>query len=317
MARHNAFKFNFIQLLYFLSAARYQNFSKAAQECHVVPNVISKQIANLENSLGITLFKRNAKSVELTEEGRVFMRFAQDMLLRFNTMVERFKACEKSLTFRLNIGYYNTWESPWLPEVIRLFRQDYQRAQISLDYYDISRVTSAIENRQIDIVFTMLPFFADQQDEKIRYMVLEECPVRLAVSTKHPLAEKDSVTLAEIRDGYMHELVVPPPGGPFRKSRQTDMFAERVSRVSTLGLEQTTNSDNIIINIEAGNYIAFLPESRDRMDYREDIRVIDVTEPRETCPICAIWNADNQNPALPAFLEVVQSFFEGRDAGES
>lgn len=64
---------NFRQLEYFTTAARLKSISKAAQELHVAQPPVSRQIALLEDELGVCLFLRTNKGIELTEAGRASM----------------------------------------------------------------------------------------------------------------------------------------------------------------------------------------------------------------------------------------------------
>ena len=65
------------QLNYFISAAKHENFTRAAQECFIVQTAMTHQIAALEKELGVSLFERNSRRVKLTPAGEVFLGQAQ------------------------------------------------------------------------------------------------------------------------------------------------------------------------------------------------------------------------------------------------
>ena len=67
-------------LKYFLAVAREENITRAAEQLHVSRPAVSRQIAQLEEKLGIRAFERKGKRVTLTEEGRLLRRRAQEML---------------------------------------------------------------------------------------------------------------------------------------------------------------------------------------------------------------------------------------------
>lgn len=67
-------------LKYFLAVAREENITRAAEQLHVSQPAVSRQIAQLEEELGIRAFERKGKRVTLTEEGRLLRRRAQEML---------------------------------------------------------------------------------------------------------------------------------------------------------------------------------------------------------------------------------------------
>lgn len=61
------------QLTYFISAARHENFTRAAQECFIVQTAMTHQMAALERELGVQLFARSNRRVKLTPAGEVFL----------------------------------------------------------------------------------------------------------------------------------------------------------------------------------------------------------------------------------------------------
>lgn len=71
---------NTVQLECFVSVAEHLNFSRASESLHVSQPADSHQIQTLENELGVKLFKRTSKSVELTEEGMLFLADARYIL---------------------------------------------------------------------------------------------------------------------------------------------------------------------------------------------------------------------------------------------
>jgi DNA-binding transcriptional LysR family regulator len=68
------------QLRYFITVAEYLNFTKAANQLYVAQSAISHQIADLEQQLGLKLFIRNKRSVQLTPAGAVFLKEAIEIV---------------------------------------------------------------------------------------------------------------------------------------------------------------------------------------------------------------------------------------------
>ena len=67
-------------LRYFLNVAKEQSFTKAAQQLHITQPTLSRQLAALEEELGVTLFARSSRNITLTEEGILFKRRALEIL---------------------------------------------------------------------------------------------------------------------------------------------------------------------------------------------------------------------------------------------
>ena len=72
-------------LRYFLTVAKEQSFTKAAEQLHITQPTLSRQMAALEDELGITLFLRNGKRISLTDEGILLKRRALEILIAFTS----------------------------------------------------------------------------------------------------------------------------------------------------------------------------------------------------------------------------------------
>ncbi len=95
---------NFKQLEYFSAVAEAKSISKAARKLHVAQPPISRQIAMLEDELGVCLFLRNNKGVELTEAGRSLYQQSQHMFQNFRMMVDSVRDINAGLRGLLKIG---------------------------------------------------------------------------------------------------------------------------------------------------------------------------------------------------------------------
>ena len=112
------------QLEYFVAVAEMGGFTRAAEVCHVVQTTVSHAVATLERELGVRLFDRTGRAVELTPEGHVFLDDAR-------AIVERTQRAERNLqTYHelgestVRIGYYGAGLAEDFPETIRRFRNE-------------------------------------------------------------------------------------------------------------------------------------------------------------------------------------------------
>ena len=114
---------NFKQLEYFSAVAESGSISQAARKLHVAQPPISRQLALLEDELGVCLFLRNNKGVELTEAGRSLHRQSQNMFQNMRVMVDSVRDINAGLRGLLKIGiiYSNT------PVVLRYLKQYHEK----------------------------------------------------------------------------------------------------------------------------------------------------------------------------------------------
>lgn len=93
---------NLDKIQYFFKAAELENFSHAAENCHIAQTTMSKFIADLEEELGVKLFIRIAKNVRLTETGKLFYYGMQDIWKSYNELLDKLDPTEDVKT--VNIG---------------------------------------------------------------------------------------------------------------------------------------------------------------------------------------------------------------------
>src|SRR6266542_467603 len=110
-------------LRYFVAVAETENVSRAALKLHVSQPPLSRQIRDLEDELGVQLFERTGKSVNLTDAGRVFLREARMVLERTDEAVENVRAFAQTGETELHVGYSPLPGAQILPVVLRAFQQ--------------------------------------------------------------------------------------------------------------------------------------------------------------------------------------------------
>lgn len=98
---------NTFQLSCFLAVSEYLNFAQAAQALHVTHPAVSQQIKSLEKELGARLFERTTRSVRLTEEGKVFLPDAQQIVMLSERATKRFSSGFGKPIETLAIGCYS------------------------------------------------------------------------------------------------------------------------------------------------------------------------------------------------------------------
>ena len=91
-------------LRYFLTVAKEQSFTKAAEQLHITQPTLSRQMAAFEEDLGITLFIRNGKKISLTDEGILLKRRALEILNLEERTIEELKGKEEVVEGTITIG---------------------------------------------------------------------------------------------------------------------------------------------------------------------------------------------------------------------
>ena len=178
-------------LRYFLAVAREENMTKAAEAIHVTQPTLSKQLKALEDELGKQLFIRHAFSIELTDEGQLLRKHAEDLVAMADKIVGEFSAMDDSTGGDLYFGLAESYQIRLLAREIRSFKTRYPNLRYHITSGGTEQVLERLDKGILD--FAVL---VETPDYK-KYIVLEfpETEKWVAIIHKeHPLAAKDAIT---------------------------------------------------------------------------------------------------------------------------
>src|ERR1700757_1301035 len=119
-------------LRYFIAVAEESSLGRAAHRLHVSQPALSQQISGLEDELGLKLFKRSSRGVELTEAGRAFLNGGRRVLLAAQEAAERAKEAANGERGLLVIGSLGASTISFLADVLARFREQHPLVEITL-----------------------------------------------------------------------------------------------------------------------------------------------------------------------------------------
>ena len=125
---------DFHHLKYFVEVADQKSFSKAARNLHISQSAISRTIKALEDELGVVLFMRNAKSVELTDGGTIFLTHAKRVVFMFEHLKTDFENEFRLEQGSIRIGIPPITDAPIFAQLLGEFKNVYP--QIDLELYE-------------------------------------------------------------------------------------------------------------------------------------------------------------------------------------
>ena len=186
------------QLRYFLAVARTLNFTRAAEEVHIAQPPLSRQIANLEDELGVQLLERGPRSLTLTPAGEFFADHAREILQR----VQRLKVETAAMGDRglktMRIGVELSLLYGRAPLVMRNLRELDPGLRIELEVLPAERILTALQDGEVDVALGREVTHA----VSIHQLVLRTEPLLLAYPAGHPpeTASEEGLFLNEIVD---------------------------------------------------------------------------------------------------------------------
>lgn len=138
-------------LHYFLAVAREENFTKAANMLHVTQPTLSRQIADLEQELGVKLFVRSNHNIILTEDGMILKRRAQEILSLADKTKRDFLQKDEALSGTISIGSGEFRSTEYLAKIIAEFRRKYPNVNYEIYSGNANNIRDYIERVFLDI----------------------------------------------------------------------------------------------------------------------------------------------------------------------
>jgi DNA-binding transcriptional LysR family regulator len=184
-------------LEYFIEVARCKSFTKAAEQVHVSQPSISKMIKDIENRLGVELFYRNTKHVELTDAGETFLEQAQQIVSLFqniNTQIDGITGVQKG---KIRIGFPPITSVTIFSHLLGAFKKEYPNTRIYLYEFGSKKIEEGIQEGELDIGIVCLPL----TDAKLYDLFwLTRDPLRVVMHPKHWLARNSVIGLKDLAE---------------------------------------------------------------------------------------------------------------------
>jgi DNA-binding transcriptional LysR family regulator len=242
-------------LRYFVAVAEAENVSRAALKLHVSQPALSRQIRDLEDELGFLLLERSAKSVRLTEAGRVFLTEARSVLQRAEEAVRAARAIATGGGGELHVGYAPSLTARILPPTLRAFQAELPNVRVRLHDLSTEEMLAGLREGKLQIAFVMR--LAPALLRSLRFEEVARDPMCLAVAPKHPLAERRTVTLAEVAREPL--ITYTRKDYPDAHENLADMFAK--IKLKPRIVEEHDSVSSLIAAVEVGNGVTIAPES--------------------------------------------------------
>src|SRR5277367_5144578 len=142
-------------LRYFVVVAEEQNVTRAAERLHVSQPPLSRQIRDLEEELGVELFRRTAKSLALTEAGKLFLIETRAVLLRVDQAVDAVRALASHHRGTLHVGYAPSLTVRLLPRTLMIFERAHPGVRVALHDLSTEESLDRLSSGKIDVALTV------------------------------------------------------------------------------------------------------------------------------------------------------------------
>lgn len=289
------------QIEYFLSAAKHLNFTRVADEYYTTQPTVSRQIAMLEEEIGLALFERSGKKLLLTPEGQLL----KTEWARFPQMLEstlyRARQLEFGLSGNLNIGCLTTLNTDiYVEPPLTAFAKANPNVDISIEYGSFSVLRERLESGACDIVFTL--GFDLAAYENVESLVCYRAQPMLIMSREHPLAKQENCKLSDFAE---ETFLLPDISECFGRG---NVLREILSAcgIPDARIGYVRNQESILLNVRAGRGVSILTSCHWSMFDAKFKYLPLLDEPLLPKPsLVAIWKKENKNQVMPHFLKLL------------
>lgn len=182
-------------LRYFLAVAREENMTRAAELLHVTQPTLSKSLRSLEDALGKKLFIRHSFHIELTEEGVLLRKRAEDLVSMADKIQTEFLSLDEISGGDIYFGLAESYQIRYLAAEIKSFKNSYPGLRYHITSGDTEQVTEKLNKGVID--FAVLA--EEPNADKYHYLPFPKSDLWGVVMRKDcPLAKKQQISADDL-----------------------------------------------------------------------------------------------------------------------
>jgi DNA-binding transcriptional LysR family regulator len=288
-------------LRYFVAVAEELHFGRAAERLHIAQPPLSQQIRRLEQELGVELFRRNRRRVELTDAGRLLLEQSRPLLAQADHTEKLLGRASAGEVGRLSIGFVGSASYEVLPAILHEFRNRFPEVELRLEEQTTGDQVDALNVGRIDVGLVRPPV----ADDSIELTPLVEERLIAALPEAHPLAERATVPVAALAQ---EPFVLPP-------RRLTGLYEDVIGVCREAGfspqvVQEAGEMQTIVSLVSAGIGVSLVPESvetfrRPRVAYRP------LRGPNASLEIALARRRDDRSPLVAQFREVARTVRTG------
>lgn len=287
------------QLQYFVAVAEELHFARAAERLHMAQPPLSRQISALESELGVTLFRRSKRRVELTEAGLLFLSEARRTIEQADRAAVVARRAGRGEVGRLEIAFASSVPFTSLfPQLMKEFRNAYPELKLTLGEMTTREQLNALADGRLDIGFVRPPIDQPRPKSVILRTLLKE-PFFVAFYRGHSLAHTSNLSIEALAQERF--VMYPADYG-------TEFYDQITGLCRRAGFEPIVSQEAkqitaILSLVSAGVGITLLPASMasiaaDGVVYRP------LKDTAAAAEVALAYRRDDRSAAIKAFVRL-------------
>lgn len=298
-------------LRYFLAVADHLHFGRAAHALGIRQPPLSQQIRALEEELGVRLFDRSSRQVEITAAGEAFRTEARLAVAHAEAAQQAARQIGRGQSGTLAVGYVGSATLRLLPGLLRLFREKYPEVELVLRELATAEQIEALRGGSLDVGL-LRPPLTGADTEAVHVELIGAEPLVAALPLDHQLAPRPTVAVGDLSEEPfvlwprrlgpgLHDQVV----GQCRQAGFTPRIAQ-----------EAVQMQSIVALVAGGLGVSLVPESVSRL--RSDDVVYRPLRPRARVVHLGVARRhDSRSPAVLNLIALAHDLAHARLPGGS
>jgi len=284
-------------LRYFITVVQEQSFTRAAEKLFTAQPSLSQQIKDLEQEVGVNLFERSSRKIQLTDEGKAFLIYAEKALENAKLAVASARQVAQQKNNQIHIGFLNVAELKVMPHILAKLKKTMPDLKIHLHSLFCLEQLQRLKNAELDLSITR--FQLDHPDFDNIHLLTEQIHL---VAAQHLHPTDWILKLQELKN---HTIIMCDQNASpiFYERLNALMFFDQLKHDQVLWATNVLQHINLI---NMGMGFSFAPDYLLRF-LNDEVKVIQTDRPLPQVELYATFNKNSQNPALNIITEALNN----------
>jgi len=283
-------------LRYFLAVAEELHFRKAAEKLFISQPGLSRQIKQMEQDLGVTLFERNNRRVALTKTGDYLQKELQINLKNLEDILAHSKLIHHGKEGHLTLGFVGSAMLQIIPAILKQFNSKFPKVMFKLEEMDNQKQIEGLLSQEIDVGFVRL----ERVPRSLEIHTVLKETFCLVLPKNHPVNKRNFKNLSQFKDSPF--ILFDP--------EYSASYYEKVMQIfdgcgfAPIISHNTIHASSIYKLVENNLGVSIVPKSL-QFGYDMNVKFIELDAIPQRAFLSIAWSKNNRNPMLQNILQLI------------
>lgn len=283
-------------LRYFLAVAEELHFRKAADKLFISQPGLSRQIKQMEQDLGVTLFERNNRRVALTKTGDYLQKELQINLKNLEDILAHSKLIHHGKEGHLTLGFVGSAMLQIIPAILKQFNSKFPKVMFKLEEMDNQKQIEGLLSQEIDVGFVRL----ERVPRSLEIHTVLKETFCLVLPKNHPVNKRNFKNLSQFKDSPF--ILFDP--------EYSASYYEKVMQIfdgcgfAPIISHNTIHASSIYKLVENNLGVSIVPKSL-QFGYDMNVKFIELDAIPQRAFLSIAWSKNNRNPMLQNILQLI------------